>query len=125
MNESRFNRYPLNVSGKYYINAQCTDCDLCRECAPNNIRRDDRSGYSYVFKQPTNPDEVSAVEKGLAGCPTDGVSNDGDQFDWDKTPIYDWNALFKKHGTDLRLDIHAPLIKEKTNRPWWKFWQVR
>jgi ferredoxin len=125
MNDSRFNRYPFNTPGKYYINGNCTDCDLCREYAPNNIRRDDRSGYSYVFKQPTNPDEIAAVEKGVAECPTDGVSNDGDQFDWDKTPIFDWNALFEKHKTDLRFDIRAPLIKEKVDRSWWKFWQAR
>ncbi|HWN95366.1 MAG TPA: ferredoxin [Methylomirabilota bacterium] len=42
-------RYPLNVSGKYYIDAQCTDCDLCRALAQNNIERDDRTGISYVF----------------------------------------------------------------------------
>jgi len=123
MNKPRFYRYPLNVPGKYYINIDCTDCDLCREYAPNNIRRDNRSGYSYVFKQPTNSDEVAAVEEGVAGCPTQGVSNDGNKFDWDKTPIYDWNALFKKEGNDLRFDIRAPLIKERAQRPWWKFWQ--
>ena len=125
MNESRFNRYPLNIPGKYYINNQCTDCDLCREYAPKNIRRDDRSGYSYVFKQPINQDEVDAVEKGVAGCPTEGVSNDGDQFDWDKTPIYDWNALYKELGYDIHFDIRAPLMRNKQIRPWWKFWLAK
>ena len=66
-------RYPLNVPGKFYIDAQCTDCDLCRECAPNNITRDDRMGHSYVFKQPENQAEVAAImhskwELGLEGA---------------------------------------------------------
>jgi ferredoxin len=123
MSNSRFtHRYPLNIPGKYYINDQCTDCDLCRESAPNNIRRDDRTGYSYVFKQPTAPEEIASVEEGVAGCPTEAVANDGDQFDWNFTPIFDWNALLRKHNTDVHFDLHAPLLREDTKRPWWKFW---
>jgi ferredoxin len=85
-------RYPKNVPGKYYIDAQCTDCDLCRECAPNNIRRDDEHGYSYVFNQPSTPTEIAACEEGVQGCPTQAVGNDGDQNDWRTSPIYDWTA---------------------------------
>lgn len=105
-------RYPLNAPGKYYINDQCTDCDLCRECAPKNIKRDDRTGISYVFIQPTTPEEVAAVEQGVEGCPTEGVCSDGDQFDWETTPIYDWNGLYAKYP-DIRFDLCAPLLKEK------------
>jgi len=122
MNSPKFNRYPLNVPGKYYINDQCLDCDLCRETAPNNIRRDDRTGYSYVFKQPTTEVEIAAVEEGVAGCPTAGVSNDGDRFDWNETPIRDWTAHYKKQGLDICFDIRAPLLPEKQRRAWWKFW---
>lgn len=86
------NRYPKNTPGKYYIDDQCTDCDLCRETAPNNIRRDDEHAYSYVFRQPTTPEEVAACEEGVGGCPTAAVGNDGDHFDWRTTPIRDWTA---------------------------------
>src|SRR5205085_12058975 len=44
------NRYPENVPGKYYVDNQCIDCDLCRETAPNNFTRNDDGGYSYVYK---------------------------------------------------------------------------
>jgi ferredoxin len=109
---SRFNyRYPLNVPGKYYINDQCTDCDLCRQLAPNSIRRDDRTGISYVFKQPIRAEEIAAVEEGVGGCPTEAVGTDGDRFDWETTPMFDWNALFKKYP-DLRFEIRAPLLRE-------------
>lgn len=87
-------RYPLNVAGKYYIDMRCTDCDLCRECAPGNIRRDDRTGVSYVFRQPQTIDEIKDVEEGAMGCPTNAVGNDGDRFDWEREPIYDWNSLY-------------------------------
>ena len=72
-------RYPQNVPGKYYVTDQCTDCDLCRECAPNNIRRNDEGGHSYVFRQPTTPEEIAGCEEGVQGCPTEAVGNDGDQ----------------------------------------------
>lgn len=120
-------RYPLNVPGRYYVDDYCLDCDLCRECAPNNIRRDDRTGISYVFKQPTTPEEVAAVEAGVEGCPTEGVGNDGDRFDWETTPIYDWNARYQKKGSindkpDIHFDIRAPILREPTKRPWWRYW---
>src|SRR5258708_4508282 len=109
---SRFElRYPLNVPGKYYINDHCTDCDLCRSCAPHNIRRDDRTGISYVFKQPTTPEEIAGIEQGVGGCPTEAVGNDGDQFDWDTTPIFDWNERYQKYP-EIRFDIRAPLLRE-------------
>ena len=116
-------RYPLNVPGKYYVTNQCTDCDLCRETAPNNIKRDNRTGISYVFRQPTTPEEVARVEEGVGGCPTEAVGNDGDRFDWNTTPILDWNAMYAKHG--LEFDIRAPILgTTRTGKRWWKFWQT-
>lgn len=72
-------RYPQNVAGKYYITVQCTDCDLCRAQAPNNIRRNDEGGHSYVYRQPTTPEEIVACEEGVDGCPTGAVGDDGDK----------------------------------------------
>jgi ferredoxin len=42
------NKYAENVSGKFYVDDQCIDCDLCRETAPVNFTRSDDGGYSYV-----------------------------------------------------------------------------
>ncbi|MBX3342656.1 MAG: ferredoxin [Nitrospira sp.] len=102
-------RYPLNVAGKYYIDMNCTDCDLCRETAPSNITRDDRTGVSYIFRQPQTADEVAAVEDGVVGCPTNALGNDGDLFDWENEPIYDWNSLYADDPT-IRFDLNAPLF---------------
>lgn len=104
-------RYPLNVPGKYYIDAGCTDCDFCRQCAPANIRRDDRTGISYVFKQPATPEEEALCEEGVHGCPTAAVGKDGDQFDWETTPIFDWNAFYQPEG--IRFEITAPVLDRK------------
>lgn len=71
------NRYPDNVPGKYYVDDQCIDCDLCRETAPDNFTRNDNGGYSYVFKQPTTPEEEARCKEAMEGCPVEAIGNDG------------------------------------------------
>ena len=71
------NKYPENVGGKYYVDNQCIDCDLCRETAPNNFQRNENGGYSYLAKQPASPDEEKQCEEALAGCPVEAIGNDG------------------------------------------------
>ena len=95
------NRHPRNVPGRFYVDADCTDCDLCRETAPNNIRRDDRHGYAYVYRQPITPDEIALCEEGVEGCPTSAVGNDGDSFNWQTTPIRDWSI----YDTAMRAEL--------------------
>jgi ferredoxin len=129
-------RYPLNVPGKFYVDDQCTDCDLCRELAPNNIRRDDRVGQSYVYKQPETDKEVAAVMEGVEGCPTEAVRKDGDQYDWSQEPIIDWNAALGRFDYEVNFEMSVPVIpyevtqeeervamekwRKENKRPWWK-----
>jgi len=71
------NRYPDNVTGKFYVDNQCIDCDLCRETAPNNFTRNDDGGYSYVYKQPENPDEEAQCKEAMEGCPVEAIGSNG------------------------------------------------
>ena len=66
-----------NVPGKYYVDSQCIDCDLCRETAPNNFTRADDEGYSYVFKQPVNDEEEAQCVEAMEGCPVEAIGQDG------------------------------------------------
>ena len=50
-------KYEDNVAGKYFVDEQCIDCDLCREVAPQNFKRNEDGGYSYVYKQPENEED--------------------------------------------------------------------
>ncbi|MBB5351765.1 ferredoxin [Haloferula luteola] len=68
-----------NVAGKFYVDSQCIDCDLCRETAPNNFTRSDDEGYSYVYKQPENDDEVAQCREAMEGCPVEAIGEDGDE----------------------------------------------
>lgn len=73
------NKYPENVPGKYYVDDQCIDCDLCRETAPNNFTRNEDGGYSYVSKQPANPEEEEQAKEAMEGCPVEAIGDDGEE----------------------------------------------
>jgi len=66
-----------NVPGPYYNDLTCIDCDLCREIAPEFFTRDDEEGLTYVWKQPTSPEEIEKAEEALFSCPTETIGNDG------------------------------------------------
>ena len=71
------NRYPENITGKFFVDNQCIDCDLCRETAPNNFTRNDDGGYSYVYKQPESEDEEKQCKEAMEGCPVEAIGNTG------------------------------------------------
>lgn len=67
-----------NIAGKFYVDSQCIDCDLCRETAPNNFTRSDDEGYSYVYKQPVNAEEEAQCREAMEGCPVEAIGEDGE-----------------------------------------------
>ncbi|MGA7882813.1 MAG: ferredoxin [Terrimicrobiaceae bacterium] len=72
------NKYAENVVGKYFVDDQCIDCDLCRETAPANFTRDDDGGHSFVFKQPETPEEEALCIEAKEGCPVEAIGDDGE-----------------------------------------------
>ena len=68
-----------NVGGKFYVDSQCIDCDLCRETAPANFTRAEDEGYSFVFKQPENDEEIEQSREAMEGCPVEAIGEDGDE----------------------------------------------
>ena len=72
-------KWKENAAGKFYVDQQCIDCDLCRETAPNFFTRHDEGGYSFVHKQPTTEDEIAMCMEALEGCPVEAIGNDGDE----------------------------------------------
>lgn len=66
-----------NVPGVFYVDSQCVDCDLCRQAAPSNFRRNDQANYSYVYKQPETPEEFKSCEAAINDCPVQAIGNDG------------------------------------------------
>jgi ferredoxin len=75
----KLDKWPNNVLGRFYVDRQCIDCDLCRETAPTCFTRFDEAGHSYVFKQPETPEEEALCQEALEGCPVDAIGRDGDE----------------------------------------------
>ena len=69
-------KYPENIEGKYYVDEECIDCNLCQEEAPDNFKRQDEEGYSYVYKQPENDEEEEMCQNALDNCPVEALGND-------------------------------------------------
>lgn len=76
---NKADKWAQNVGGKFYVDQQCIDCDLCRETAPGFFTRHDEGGYSFVHKQPTTEEEVSLCMEALEGCPVEAIGNDGEE----------------------------------------------
>jgi len=70
-------KHPENVPGRYYVDTQCIDCELCRETAPANFARNEADGYSYVAKQPEGDDEEAACAQAAEECPVEAIGDDG------------------------------------------------
>ena len=72
----RTQRLPENAPGRFYVDATCIDCDLCRETAPENFRRNDPEGHSYVYRQPAGPAQEAAALAALEECPVEAIGRD-------------------------------------------------
>jgi ferredoxin len=71
-------KWPQNVNGKFYVDEQCIDCDLCRETAPAFFGRYDKGSYSYVTRQPATAADLSLCEEAKANCPVEAIGDDGE-----------------------------------------------
>ena len=74
----RENKVELNVDGKYYVDTECIDCDLCRTTAPNNFLPNEEDGYSYVSKQPESEEEEEQCRQAMDECPVESIGDDGE-----------------------------------------------
>lgn len=73
----RDDKVPNQAPGRFYVDSQCIDCDLCRETSPSNFRRNDEEGFSYVYKQPETPEEESLSRDALENCPVEAIGDNG------------------------------------------------
>ena len=74
----REDRLTDNVSGRFYVDSQCIDCDVCRDMAPSNFTKNRDNGYSFVYKQPDTGDEKKLCEEAMNACPVEAIGDDGE-----------------------------------------------
>lgn len=65
-------RWPQNTPGRFYVDRECIDCDLCRTTAPDNFERSEE-GYSYVARQPETPAQERDCQLALEDCPVEAI----------------------------------------------------
>jgi ferredoxin len=70
-------KLPDNIRGKFYVDSNCIDCDVCRDTSPRNFTRNDENGYSFVRKQPETPEEIELCEEARDACPVEAIGDDG------------------------------------------------
>lgn len=67
------NRLAENAPGRYFVDTQCIDCDVCRVTAPGNFQREEQKGYSYVLRQPAGPEEDAQCQEAMDCCPVEAI----------------------------------------------------
>ena len=60
-----------NISGNFYVDTTCINCDTCRWMAPEIFNRSGKK--SAVYQQPTNEKERLAAMQALLSCPTSSI----------------------------------------------------
>ncbi|MDQ4121930.1 MAG: ferredoxin [Acidobacteriota bacterium] len=70
-------KLPENVPGRFYVDRNCIDCDVCRDLSPKNFTRENENGYSYVYRQPASSEELELCEEAMNICPVEAIGNDG------------------------------------------------
>jgi ferredoxin len=74
---SKEDRIAENVPGKFYVDDQCIDCDMCRNLAPDFFAMASEGG-SFVKKQPETPEEIELCREAMDSCPVEAIGDDRD-----------------------------------------------
>lgn len=67
-----------NITGKFYVDQECIDCDLCRDIASAFFARNEDKGYSYVYRQPKTVETIGQCMEALENCPVEAIGDDGE-----------------------------------------------
>jgi len=67
-----------NVVGKYYVDDNCSGCELCTITNPDNFKMDHDEVHAYVFKQPDKVEEKNLCQEAMNDCPSDAIGDDGE-----------------------------------------------
>jgi len=63
--------YSGNISGQFFVDDTCIDCDLCRQIAPSVFREE--ADHSVVHHQPESDPETHRAAMALVACPTGSI----------------------------------------------------
>jgi len=72
-------RLPQNVSGDFFVDSTCIDCDTCSQLAPATFR--DHGQQCSVYHQPGTAAETKRALMALVACPTGSIGTT-EKHDW-------------------------------------------
>jgi glyoxylase-like metal-dependent hydrolase (beta-lactamase superfamily II)/ferredoxin len=67
----RTKRLDSNVSGNFYVDANCINCDTCRQLAPLSF--EEIGDYSAVSSQPVDEEQTHQAYQALLVCPVGSI----------------------------------------------------
>lgn len=78
----RYEKFPENKPGKYYVSKVCIGCMICSEIAPENFSENTAEDHydaviCYVCKQPVNLSEESLCNEAMEICPANAICDNG------------------------------------------------
>ena len=85
-------RLPENVSGDFFVDSTCIDCDTCSQLAPSIFR--DHGEQCSVYRQPENNQEIRLALMALVACPTGSI------------------GTTEKHDAHIGIDAFPSLVSE-------------
>jgi len=59
-------KVPRQTPGQFHVDANCIDCDVCRETTPGTFTANEDHGFSLVFKRLENDDDIEPVAGGIS-----------------------------------------------------------
>jgi glyoxylase-like metal-dependent hydrolase (beta-lactamase superfamily II)/ferredoxin len=67
-------RLDTNVTGNFFVDATCINCDTCRQLAPKSFR--EVGDYSAVVRQPERDHEAHQAYQALLACPVGSIGTE-------------------------------------------------
>lgn len=64
-------KHDQNVSGDFFVDTSCINCDTCRQLAPNTFK--DTGYFSSVYNQPADDIEKRHALQAVLSCPTGSI----------------------------------------------------
>lgn len=64
-------RLQSNITGEFFVDSTCINCDTCRQLAPHTFK--DTGEYSSVYAQPSSEEDEHLAVRALLCCPTGSI----------------------------------------------------
>jgi ferredoxin len=64
-------RFPENVTGEFFVDSSCIDCETCQKLAPETF--DDAGDHAFVYAQPHTMQQWHRAVRALLACPTGSI----------------------------------------------------